>query len=315
MNRLFTITINPCFDVHVRIPAFFLGKENIATEVVREAGGKGINTSRALSKNGADGLAYVIVGAENREEYLRAIREAGVLYRDFTVPGRIRENITVHPESGVETRLSVNTFTVPEAAFEELSAAMLSDVSRGDYVSFSGRIPNGPSKERVFSFLQDLTRAGAHLVVDSASFTPEDLKILHPWFVKPNEEEAAWFLGRSPETPEEAAKAAERLVQDGIAETVMISLGKGGAAASNGLKTVVIRVPEIERPVSTIGAGDSVIAGLMAGSAAGLSFEEALRNAAAFGTAACLTPGTLPPEPEDIARIRNNIAVTAVQTS
>lgn len=303
MKPIRTITLNPCFDLHYTVPDFAAGKENLVTAMTVEAGGKGVNTSRALTVNGVENLAYLIVGDENGAAYLSQLERDGISCRSVQVPGRIRENITVHPTEGKETRISLNTFRVPESALAELESAILAEPLPGMLVSFSGRIPQGLEKDRVKELLQKLIAGGAKVVVDSASFTPDDLRDLHPWFIKPNEQEIETFLGRTPGTAREAAKAARELVRAGVSETVMISLGGDGAAFSDGTNDYVLHVPKLENPVSTIGAGDSTVAGLLAGTAQGLPIAETLRLAVAYGTAACLTPGTLPPRPEDVKTV------------
>ena len=303
MKQIRTITLNPCFDWHYTVPNFSAGKENLVTEISMEAGGKGVNTSRALRVNGVDNLAYIVIGDENGETFVAQMKKDDVSCRYFKIKGRIRENITVHSSEGKETRISLNTFRVPELAFAELEAAILSEDVPNLLVSFSGRIPMGLEKSRVAEMLKKLIAGGAKVVVDSASFTPNDLRELHPWFIKPNEQEIGMFLGKTPASVREAADAARELVLAGISETAMISLGGDGAAYSDGKNTYVLHVPKLENPVSTIGAGDSTIAGLLAGTAQGLPQTDALRLAVAYGTAACMTAGTLPPLPKDVGNV------------
>ena len=303
MKAIRTITINPCFDWHYTVPNFEAGKENLVTAMNVEAGGKGVNTSRALRVNGVENLAYLIVGDENGEAFLAHLKKDDVPFRYFTTEGRIRENITVHPHEGQETRISVNTFRVPESAFAEMEAAILSEDVPNLLVSFSGRIPVGLQKSRVLEMLEKLIAGGAKVAVDSSSFTPDDLRALHPWFIKPNEQEIEAFLGRAPATALDAAEAARKLVRAGVGETVMITLGGKGAAYSDGENTYVLHVPKLKNPVSTVGAGDSTIAGLLAGTARELPLEDTLRLAVAYGTAACMTAGTLPPLPQDVKTV------------
>lgn len=303
MKEIRTITLNPCFDWHYSVPGFAFEKENLASGVLVEAGGKGVNTSRALSVSGVDNLAYLVVGDENGNAFLAELKRYGIPERHFLTKGRIRENLTIHPGKGKETRVSLNTFRVPEEVLAKLEGAILSENLADLLVSFSGRIPQGLTKERVKEFLEKLIDGGAKVVIDSASLTPDDLRELHPWFVKPNEQEIETFLGRIPKTLHEAARDAKELVYKGVSESVMISLGGDGAAFSDGEQSYLLHVPKLEHPASTIGAGDSTIAGLLAGTKEGRSKEEVLRLAVAYGTAACMTEGTLPPRPEDIKTV------------
>ena len=307
-----TITLNPCFDLHYTVPGFAAGKENLVSEISVEAGGKGVNTSRALTVNGEDNLAYIVVGDENGDAFISKMEQYGVLCRYFKVNGRLRENITIHPGVGKETRISLNTFKVPKSTFEELEAAILAEDTENMLVSFSGRIPNGLEKDDVKSFIKKLIKSGARVAVDSASFTPDDLVELHPWFIKPNEQEIENFVGETPKTLRDAADVAEKLVKKDVSETVMISLGGDGAAFSDGANKYILKVPKLKSPTSTIGAGDSAIGGLLAGVARGLDLTDALRLAVSYGTAACMTEGTLPPRPEDVKAVFEKTVVEKI---
>ncbi|MBR6708636.1 MAG: hypothetical protein IKL84_03040, partial [Clostridia bacterium] len=99
-----TLTLNPAFDVHVGIDEFRAGRENLADSVKRDVGGKGINISRALSANGIENLPLVLLGQENAADFLQGLESVGLRCSVLECPGRIRENITVHPTTGPETR-------------------------------------------------------------------------------------------------------------------------------------------------------------------------------------------------------------------
>ena len=305
-----TVTLNPAFDLHYQMEKLEIHKENYVQAVRCDAGGKGINTSRALTVNGVENTAYVILGEENGASFEAALRKDGIRYLPLYTPGRIRENMTLHPAGDKETRISLDTFSVTPALLEALEHQLEPLLTEGCLISFSGRIPRGVEKNTVIAFLKRLIDAGASVIVDSGSLTPEDLRKIHPWFIKPNEQEIVAFLGREIRSFFDAADAAKKLVTQGVAREVMISLGGEGAVWSDGTRALILQVPRLEHPVSTIGAGDSTLAGLLAGCAKGLSKEECLAFAVSYGTAACMTEGTLPPRPEDIQEVLKQVRVT-----
>ncbi len=309
MYEIKTVTLNPAFDLHYGMEKFIAGKENYVQSVVRGACGKGINTSRALAVNGVSNVAYVVLGEENGAEFASQLTRDGVTFVPFYTAGRIRENITLHPAADVETRISLDTFSLSEAVMLEMESRLLEDLHDGDLISFSGRLPRGISKERVISFLKKLIQVGARVIVDSNSFTPSELLLIHPWFIKPNEQEIEAFLGRTVSGIVDAADAARELVLRGVAEEVMISLGGEGAVWSDGVSRLHLAVPRLAHPISTIGAGDSTLAGLLAATAKGEPAAIALRTAVSFGTAACMTEGTLPPRPEDVLEVFSKVEV------
>ena len=301
MSTIYTVTLNPAFDVHYQMPSFEARKENYVTQATVQAGGKGINVSRVLTNSGVPITAYVVLGRENASAFEAELSRDGVSYVPFYTDGRIRENMTLHPQNDKETRISLDTFSMQPSVLEELEA-VLATAKEGILV-FAGRLPRGISKAAALAFLTRCKARGMRVVIDSNSFTAEDLRAVSPWFIKPNEQEVAVFAGETPKTLSEAAAIARRMVQDGVSQNVLITLGGDGAAWSDGTRAFGFSVPKIEHPVSTIGAGDSTVAGLLVAHEKGLTDANALCLALSYGTAACLTEGTLPPNTEDVNRI------------
>lgn len=309
MKKIITITLNPAFDLHYAMDEFHAGKENYVKSSVCDAGGKGINISRALLSNGFDNTAFVILGNENGASFEQGLIKDGVKYTPLHTEGRIRENITIHPAVGPETRISLDSFSITDKTLNDLCNMLMLAVDEDTVIAFSGRNPKGVTKYDVVAFLKKLIDKGAKLAVDSNSFTPEDLMLLRPWFIKPNEQEIAAFLGREINDVEDAAQRAKELVERGVAEEVMISMGGLGSAWSDGERTLIVSVPTIENPVSTIGAGDSTVAGYIAATAKGYTKEDSLRLACAFGTSACMTEGTRPPMADDVKKVYEKVTV------
>lgn len=303
--KIYTLTLNPAYDVHATTDHFLPCRENLARVTSRDTGGKGVNISRALHSGGTQNTAVIVLGKENGAEFRQNLAEFGLNCLYFEKEGRIRENLTLHCEKTGETRISFAGFALDESILDEVESAMAVD---GDtFVTYTGRTPGGISMESVKAFLRRLQDKGAKLVIDSKSFGLSDLLELKPWLIKPNQEEISEYFGceiRSLETAAEKAK----LLHDGGIENAMISLGGDGAllVCSDGLFTA--KAPEIH-PVSTIGAGDSSIAGFLAAATSGKSAADCLKTAVAYGTAACLNSGTLPPAAENIRKIFEQVQI------
>ena len=105
-----TLTLNPAFDIHAYLPEFRAGHENLAEKIARDVGGEGINISRALTENKIPNRALVVLGSENAAEFRDGLKAEGLDFDEIVRPGRIRENITIHPAAGDETRLSFKGF-------------------------------------------------------------------------------------------------------------------------------------------------------------------------------------------------------------
>ena len=304
--KIYTLTLNPAYDVHAFAKNLVLNCENLAEIESREAGGKGVNISRALCNGQIPNRAIIVLGKENGDEFKNAIS-----YMDCVLiekEGRIRENLTFHHENGTETRISFSGFAVDDGIIREV----LDNIEAKDdtIVTFTGRIPSGVGKEKVKAFLMELQSRGVRIVLDSKSFTVEDIFEIKPWLIKPNQEEISEYLGCEIETLSQVIEKASVFTEQGITNT-MVTLGETGAALLTEDKVYIATCPAISA-ISTIGAGDSTIAGFLAGAYAGEGAEGSLKTAVSFGTAACLTAGTLPPRKEDIEKIYAQICVSEV---
>ena len=309
MKKIISITLNPAFDLHYGLDSFIPEKENYVKTIVCDAGGKGINISRALKFNGVDSTAYVILGRENSAQFEKDIKADEISYVPFYVDGRIRENITLHPANAPETRISFDNFSINSEILGELCEKLMATLDSNTLVSFSGRMPRGVKKEEALDFLRKILSSGAKVAVDSSSLTAEDLASVRPWFIKPNEQEIEALFGRKITDIAQAAEAAREIIRRGVSEEIMISLGKGGAVWSDGERCIFVKIPAIDAPLSTIGAGDSTVAGYLAAIAKGYSHADALRLACSFGTASCMNTGTRPPMPEDVKKIFDSTTV------
>lgn len=304
--KIYTLTLNPAYDIHATTAHFLPCRENLAHVTSRDAGGKGVNISRALTAGGTENTAVIVLGKDNGEEFKQSLAAFGLTCLYFEKEGRIRENLTLHCEVTGETRISFAGFAVDESILSEIESAM--EVDENTFITFTGRIPGGISVESVKAFLAGLQAKGAKIVIDSKSFGLPDLFDVKPWLIKPNQEEIAEYFGCGITSLAQAEEKASLLHSRGI-ENAMISLGSDGALLVCGDGTFTAAAPKI-RPVSTIGAGDSSIAGFLAAATAGKRAAECLKNAVAYGTAACLTAGTLPPAAEDIQRILAQVTIT-----
>ncbi|MBO5939268.1 MAG: 1-phosphofructokinase family hexose kinase [Clostridia bacterium] len=305
--KIITLTLNPAFDVHCFVEDFQPYHENLAKITTSEAGGKGVNISRALTVCGTENLAFVVLGEENGEGFTRAMSADGMTYQTITVAGRIRENITIHTDTADETRISFSGFDAPEDLLAQVEAPLLPMIDRDTVLTLTGRNPSGVGIVETKEMLRRFIARGSKIVIDSRSFELSDLVEMKPWLIKPNQEEISAYLGREISKLDEVVEAARELHEGGI-ENVMISLGSKGALLVSDEGVFSARPPRIEA-LSTIGAGDSSIAGFLAATAEGCSAKDCLCRAVAYGTAACLTEGTKPPRPEDVARVMDEIVV------
>ena len=297
--KIYTITLNPAYDVHAYAEHFAPFHENLAAVTSREAGGKGVNLSRALQNGGTENTAVIVLGKDNCAEFIAELENAGLQTILLEKPGRIRENLTLHCADQPETRISFSGFPAEDNLLDEVAALL--DVDADTVITFTGRVASGMSMDRIKAFLKSLQAKGAKIVLDSKSFSIEDIYEVQPWLIKPNQEEISEYLGCQINTIEEAMEKAQVFASHGVTN-VMVSLGEQGALLLHS-GSCYIATPPVVNAISTIGAGDSSLAGFIAAAKKGQSPALCLQNAVTYGTAACLTEGSLPPTAADIAVI------------
>lgn len=309
--KIITLTLNPAVDLHCHIENFAPYHENLARHISKPLpSGKGVNISRALTACGVDNLAFLVLGDENGASFEAELVESGLRTQSITVPGRIRENMTIHTNNADETRISFAGFSADGTLLARVEEALLDQIDDETFVTFTGRVPEGIAMADTKRFLRTLMEKGAKIVIDSKSFGLDDLLEMKPWLIKPNQEEISEYLGREIETFEEVLRAAVELYEQGI-ENVMISLGEKGALLMCREGGMIATPPAVD-VVSTIGAGDSSIGGFLAEAVRGASAEEMLCGAVSYGTAACMAEGTRPPRAEDVKAVRGQIKVTRI---
>lgn len=306
--KIITVNLNPAYDIFYRVPGFRQYKENLAESVSVFTGGKGMNVSRALKTNGIDSTAYLLLGRENSQAYIDGITADGIDARVFYASGRIRENLTFLTDGIPETRVSVNNFTAAPSDLEKILQALSEEDRRDTVIVCSGKFPKGINAGCAMDFVRELKKISERVVLDSNTFTAEQVVSLSPWLIKPNDEEIEALCGRPVSDTDGCLSAAEELFRGGISN-VFVTLGGKGAVYCGELGKCVASVPHIE-PLSTVGAGDSTVAGFVSAYTAGEPLSDCIKTACAFGTAACLEAGTNPPRPDAVKKISRQIKIT-----
>jgi 1-phosphofructokinase len=296
-----TLTPNPSIDRAIVIDALRRGEVHRATDSRIDPGGKGVNVSRALAAQGAETLAVLPVGGPEGHLLEDLLDTAGVARRSVPVRGTVRMNISVLEPDGTTTKLNEPG---PELSVEEVEAllAATGDAAEGAaWVVGCGSLPPG-APEDLYAHLVTQARArGARVAVDSSGPPMTRAVAARPHLVKPNHEELAELVGHDLPTLGDVGAAARDLVSDGI-EVVAVSLGGDGALLVTADEQVHASAT-ITHPLSTVGAGDCMLAGLLHGLSSGLSAADALAAAGTWGAAAVTLPGSRVPSPGDLTRI------------
>jgi 6-phosphofructokinase 2 len=303
-----TVTLNPSLDRTVTVADLVIDEANRWTSLREDPGGKGINVSRVVHELGGETVAYGFIGGTAGETLKRLLRKQGVPFDFTTIKGEIRSNfIITNLKTNRQTRIDAPG---PHISRQEL--AELVDKLRGmrttpDFLVFAGSVPPGIPDDIYRRLILEAKNHGIKTVLDSdRQWLKEGIKA-KPYIVKPNVYETEELLGIELRDEASVIKAAETLVKDDI-QIVAISRGKTGMIVATREKIIKATPPRV-RTRSTVGAGDSAVAGLVLKLSQGYSLEEACRWAVAAGTAATLTPGTELCRRKDVERLLPEVRV------
>ena len=292
-----TLTLNPSVDRTVEVETLARGEVMRALHVWVDPGGKGINVSRALAAHDLPTRAVVTIGGVEGEHLITLLRDTGIEIVPVVIDGSIRSNITVAEPDGTTTK-----FNEPGAQLspDELAAAVTAvegAIESADWLVASGSLPTGTPAGFYADLVRRLANSGTRVAVDTSGPALEAVLAACPALVKPNRDELAEVTGRHLETVADVVEAASRLRDLGVG-TVLASLGPDGAVLVDDDGAIHGRTPSVP-PISSVGAGDAMLAGFLAGGGKG---ADALIEALAWGAAAALQPGSGMPSPNEIDR-------------
>jgi len=306
-----TVTLNPSLDKIATVEELVVDEANRWTSLRRDPGGKGINVSRVVHELGGETIAYGFIGGIDGETLKHLLQQQGVPF-DFTpIQGEIRSNFIITDlKTRRQTRIDAPG---PHISRDELGK-LIDKVTRikpkPDFLVFAGSVPPGVPTDIYQQLIERAKKSGIKTVLDSDNkWLKEGIKA-KPNVIKPNVHEAEELLETHLKDQAAIVEAVKTLVNRSI-DVAAISRGKNGLIVANGGKILKITPPQVEVR-STIGAGDSTIAGLVLKLSQGHGIEEASRWAAAAGTAAALTPGTELCRREDVERILPQVKVESL---
>lgn len=285
-----TITLNPCIDKSSRIESLQPEAKLRCSEMVNEPGGGGINVSKALMKLDISSTALFPSGGHNGNMLNELLRNAGIKYHAVKTEVETREN-WVMQETSTNRQYR---FTFPGKPLEDQIIETLIDQLHSfspEFVVASGSIPQGVS-DTIYASIAVATNAiGAKYMVDTSGPALQAIKGQGAFLIKPNLGELCAIIGINRIEDDQVPDAAAKLINEGYAEMVAVSMGQKGAwlVDSNGKDYVM--APAVEKK-STVGAGDSMLAGMLYMQLKGASRADTLKFGVACGTAATMNEGT-----------------------
>ncbi|QPB41567.1 1-phosphofructokinase [Rodentibacter haemolyticus] len=312
MARVATITLNAAYDLVGRLARIELGEVNTVETLGLFPAGKGINVAKVLKDLGTDVAVGGFLGEDNVGDFEQMFKKQGLEDKFHRVAGKTRINVKITETEADVTDLNFLGYEISPTAWQQFAADSLAYCLDYDIVAVCGSLPRGVTPELFADWLNQLHQAGVKVVLDSSNAALTAGLKAHPWLVKPNHRELEAWIGHSLNTVEEIADAAQQLKAQGI-ENVIISMGAEGALWLNNEGILKAQPPKCENVVSTVGAGDSMVAGLIYGVEQGFSKAETLAFASAVSAFAVSQSNVGVSDPARLNPILDQVKITVIE--
>lgn len=309
-----TVTLNPAIDQTITVEALKPGSVHRAKAVRHNAGGKGVNVASCLADWGTPVVATGLLGTGNAAPFEALFQAKGIADAFLRLPGETRVNIKIADLAANDTTdINLPGLTADFGALGRVQETVHRLVEPGTPVLLAGSLPDGLPTDAYAVLTADLAAAGARVVLDSSG-APLAAALASagalPHCIKPNRHELEDWAGRPLPTDADLLDAARGLNRRGVA-VVVVSLGAEGALFVDGARALHGRLPPVQA-LSTVGAGDAMVAGLIAAFQQEGGLEDVARLSVAFAAAklGCFGPNL--PDPATVRALAAQVTLTGL---
>ena len=291
MSNIITITFSPCIDKSTSVPELIPEKKLRCASPKLDPGGGGINVARVLKRLGEEVVAIYPAGGYTGKYFNALLEKEKISSITVETRNETRENIIILAEStNQQFRFGMPGTELLEGEWKDCLKAVetLNDV---EFIVASGSLPPGVPPDIYARLAIIAKKKNAKLIVDTSGEALKHAVEQGVYLLKPNLGELASLSGVEKINDKEAVNIAKDLIKKGRCEIVVISMGEKGAMLVTKNETHFVDPPDVIRK-STVGAGDSMVAGIVFSLSKKRSLEEVLRYGVACGTAATMNPGT-----------------------
>lgn len=303
MPAVLTVTLNPAIDKSFTVERLEPDHKLRCPNPQVDAGGGGINVARGIRRLGGEVEAFIVTGGHNGARLLSMLSKEGIATSGVEVTGETRESIMV-----IDASVNRQYRIIAEGPrIETLESLAILDAIRSidpfpELVVASGSLPAGLPEDYYARLAALVKQRGGRFILDTSGVPLKHAVSEGLYMVKPNLRELSLLSGREELEMDEVDDAAMELIETGHCEIVVVSLGAAGAMYVTSQGHRHFPAPQVKRK-STVGAGDSMVAGMTWALHKGLDADEMVRYGIACGTAATLQPGTQLFKAEDVERL------------
>jgi len=292
MSEIITITFNPAVDKSISIAELVPDKKLKCQHPVYEPGGGGINVARAIKKLGGNAIAIYLAGGDTGRKITHLLKNDGVESIAIETAESTRENLIVADIANDKQYLF--DMPGPEIYVQEWQQCLdtIENLPGVKFIVASGSLPQGVPSDIFARVAMIARRKNAKLIVDTTGEALKQAVQAGVYLIKPNLKELAALTGNEELGIEAVAGVARQLIEKGKVEAVVVSMGPNGAMLVTKHLVQTILPPHIREIETTVGAGDSMVAGIVLSLSANKNLIEAVQYGVACGTAATMKPGT-----------------------
>ncbi|WP_101903982.1 1-phosphofructokinase [Vibrio azureus] len=311
-KKVVTITLNPALDLTGSLDAFNAGNVNVVNKSHFHAAGKGINVAKILAQLGAEVTVTGFLGQNNAEPFEQLFTQLNISDAFIRVSGDTRINVKLVESNGQVSDINFPGLHISKDAIAQFERTLYQLMPEHDYFIFSGSLPPGVSAKQLATWIEFLGKSGKKVLFDSSkSALAEGINAI-PWLIKPNHQELGEYLGRDLHTKQACLEGARQLSRTGI-ENIIVSIGSQGVIYL-GDKECLYAQPPVMPVTSSVGAGDTLVAGLCWGHMQSMETSELIRFATALSALAVTQIGVgLAPE-EQLTSILKQTQVRQIST-
>lgn len=291
MPSIITITFNPAIDKSTSVAALIPEKKLKCTEPVYEPGGGGINVARAIKKLGGEATAVYLAGGYTGKAFSELLIKESVQSIVIETAESTRENLVVaETASNQQYRFGMPGPHIQEHEWKDCLTA-IEKINDVEYIVASGSLPKGVPTDIFARIAIIAKRKNAKLIVDTSGEALKQAVNEGVYLIKPNLGELSSLVGKEELNIELVDDVARTIIEKGNCEVVVVSMGSAGAMLVTKEMAQQIIPPAVIRR-STVGAGDSMVAGMVLSLSNNKSLIETVQYGVACGTAATMNPGT-----------------------
>ncbi|MES1220796.1 MAG: 1-phosphofructokinase family hexose kinase [Bacteroidota bacterium] len=287
-----TVTMNPAIDKSTTVEKLIPEKKLRCAELLLDAGGGGINVSKALKKLGGESLAIFPGGGLNADRLEQILTQIEVSFKRTSISGETRENFSVtETNSNIQYRFVMPGHELTKEEIQNCFNTIGSLQPTPEIIVASGSLPPGVPDDFFAQLAVKAKQSGAKYIVDTSGLPLQIAAEEGVFLLKPNLTELCSLVGKDFLQLNEIEDAAKQIIEKGHCKIIVISMGPAGAILVTKDQYEKIPAPIVKK-LSTVGAGDSMVAGMVWKLEQGKSFSEMVRFGVACGTAATMNAGT-----------------------